>query len=177
MVMRRLFSRRESLLVLASLPLVSPVVAETRHLPGPDERARLINPLELAARMSREKIWLFDVRDAPEFDVSHLKSARRLSPTTDSGNFVAEAGARSRGARFVFYCTTNGRSHTFADSVHHDLIEAGAKRVEVLAGGLIAWANADLPLVTRRGSTRFVHPFDPETARHLKDPGRIRYQL
>ncbi len=146
-------------------------------------------PIELGSQASQLTAWqlmqllergesllLFDVRTDDEYSVSHLSGAIRIDPSADRHQFIGDLGAAAHHRIIVFYCTSSGRSQTFADGVLHDLVDAGAGNVVVLAGGIIAWSNARLPLVSRAGPTDQVHPHDAETAKSLDRSWLVRYE-
>ncbi|MBK8003619.1 MAG: rhodanese-like domain-containing protein [Gemmatimonadetes bacterium] len=96
---------------------------------------------------------LLDVREAPEFAVSHLPGARRLPP----GELPAEVLALPRATPVVTYCAVGVRAAAAA----RQLQAAGFSDVRVLAGSIFAWANAGRPLVNAGGATPLVHPVGP----------------
>lgn len=103
---------------------------------------------------ARPRAVMFDTRDPEEFEISHLPGAHRVAMDADKDAFAASIAAWSRRRTVVFYCTTSMRSQIFADAVLHPLTESGASRVVYLEGGIVAWRDAGLPLVSRRGPTR-----------------------
>jgi len=69
--------------------------------------------------------------------------------------------APKRGKTVVFYCSVGERSSRMATHVRDVAREAGAKEIYNLSGGIFAWHNDRLPLVSAPGRpTEFVHPFD-----------------
>lgn len=152
-------------------------VAKPAVMPAPDMRPASIAPHVLWRQLTGPgPPVVVDVREAVEFDVSHVPGAARLPPTLAPEAAFGFVLDRARGRRVVLYCTAAFRSQLLADAIYHDLMEAGVSSVEVLSGGIIAWANADLPLVDARGVTRLVHTYDSEMARLLADPGRGRQE-
>lgn len=153
-------------------PVVKPAV-----MPAPDMLPASLAPHDLWRQLTGPvPPVVVDVREAVEFDVSHVPGAARLPPKLAPEAAVGFVLDRARGRRVVLYCTAAFRSQLLADTIYHDLMEAGVTSVEVLSGGIIAWANADLPLVDAKGLTRLVHTYDTEMARLLADPARGRQQ-
>lgn len=155
------------------------VPSETPHryvAPEPDTRAPMISVAATRERLTHaNKPLLLDIREDLEFRVSHLAGAERLIPTTASERAAAVASiiARARSRAVILYCTTSMRSYSLAEAIYHDLIEAGVASVEVVDGGIVAWANADLPLIDGDGRpSRRVHTGDAKTAAMLRDPTR-----
>lgn len=126
---------------------------------------------------ARDRIMLFDVREADEFAISRLRGAVRLRPGASPANVLARIGSHAKGKVIVFYCTVGARSGDMAQGVYHDLVERGAKAVFVLKGGIFAWHNQDRPLIDGRGTTRYVHPYRTDLLRHLKHPEMARSDL
>ena len=143
---------------------------------------RSLEPVEIAAidlekrlAVPRFNLILFDTRSRAEFDVSHLKSAIWLDPETSPSTFLAAFGRRARNAYVVFYCTMGQRSMDYALHVLDGLEQKGVRRVAVLKGGIIAWANASGELSDAGGSTRFVHPFNIDSVKALSQPELARF--
>jgi rhodanese-related sulfurtransferase len=148
--------------------------------PKEDEfEIRRIAPADLLAHMQsgqHDQLALFDVRMPDEFAISHLSGAVRVDPDFGYERFVATYGAALRGKTVVFYCTTSARSGDLALGVRDGLMQTGAKSVLLLAGGLIAWHNGDLPLTDVSGPTRFLHPYDDVVVPHLRHPELARFK-
>jgi len=81
---------------------------------------------------------VFDVRSEAEFEVSHLKGARRLEP--DGSNL--QSLALPTDAVVVVYCSVGVRSAGIVD----ELEEAGFTEVYNLEGGIFGWANEGRPV-------------------------------
>ena len=144
---------------------------------------RPLEPVEIAVidlqkrlAVPRFNIILFDTRSRAEYDVSHLKSAIWLDPETSPSTFLATFGRRARNAYVVFYCTMSQRSMDYALRVLDELEQKSVRRVAVLKGGIIAWANASGELSDAGGSTRFVHPFNLDTVKALSQPELARFR-
>ncbi len=174
-----------TLVAMLSLPSVAQTPAQsdtptrpeaTERLPDPDSLPKRI-PLAVAVRAiaSSTPPLLVDVREAVEFDVSHIAGAMRLAPDADQRRAVTLATIvpKAEARDVFFYCTTSQRSFRIAAAFYHDLIEAGAKQVLVIDGGIIGWANEGLALVDGRNlPTARVHTSDREGALLLRDPAR-----
>ena len=177
---RCVLGRRSVVSGLAALTAMVPgVTASLAQSTANDEfELAQIAPLSLLALMRETQqprpLALFDVRTPAEYAVSHLDGAERVDPDTGYARFAAERGAGLRGKTVVFYCTTSARSGDLALGVRDGLLQSGAKSVLLLSGGLIAWHNADLPLVNSTGPTPYLHPFDDVVRPHLKHPELIR---
>ena len=138
--------------------LVQPAAAQTVGAAlDLDARAPAIGRWQLWRLMwSRPRTVLLDAREPDEFAASHLPGAHRVEVDVDKEAFSTSITAWARSRTVVLYCTTSTRSQVFADAVLHPLTESGAARIVYLEGGLIAWRDAGLPLVSRLGPTRRV---------------------
>ncbi len=130
----------------------------------------------VAALVAKRTPLLIDVRGVEEFTVSHIVGALQVAPDTSPDALVKLLAKRLKGTTVILYCTVGTRSMGLGINVQEDLLKAGAKSVYVMKDGLVAWANADLPLVDHMGPTRFVHPSDQATRARFSDPGRARFE-
>ena len=92
---------------------------------------------------------LIDIREAPEFNRGHIEGAvfapRGMLEFEIHG--IVERAAEGTGVApqefdIVLYCGTGGRSALAAKS----LDDMGYRNVRSMAGGIVAWAAAKLPL-------------------------------
>jgi len=104
-------------------------------------------PAELSARMKAGGFALVDVREPAEFDdeLGHLPGAR-LIPLGELPRRLAEIPA----GPVVAVCRSGGRSARAAT----ELIKAGRTDVRSLAGGMLAWNAARLPVERARSRSR-----------------------
>ena len=128
------------------------IKVETRHKFPAVPR---IQTKELAAWLddpSRPPPVLIDVREAAEFDVSHLADARRAEPGSDPATLHLP-----RDQPVVTYCSVGYRSAAFGQRLR----QAGYTRVQNLEGSLFQWANEGRPVVADDGRrSERVHPYN-----------------
>lgn len=138
--------------------------------------APTIEARALARRLAASdgRIILFDVRAREEIAVSYIEGSIAVDPQTAPAAFLAMHNDRIAATTVAFYCAIGLRSAGFANNLLDDLKAAGATEVLVLQEGIVAWANADLPLINAHGPTRFVHPYDQSVVKFLRDPSRAR---
>jgi len=118
---------------------------------------------QLARRLASEdgnRPILLDAREPGEFEVSHLRGARRVDP--ERPDFHALRSLRNR--TVVVYCSVGWRSGSIADQLR----ERGFRRVFNLEGGIFRWANDERPLYRRRTRVHEVHPYDSVWGRMLE---------
>jgi rhodanese-related sulfurtransferase len=111
---------------------------------------------EIAPAEAREGIesgaigLVLDVREAHEFREQHVAGSRNiprglLELRADAHSPAADATLTGeRSGRVVVYCTRNPSARSLLAA--RTLTEMGYEQVQVLAGGLLAWAEAGLPV-------------------------------
>ena len=98
-----------------------------------------LSPAELRARLdSSAPCQLFDVRPYPEFAAGHIGGARLL-PLDEISQRLGEI---DRSRPVVLVCRTGKRSAQARET----LAGAGFEQASELAGGVLAWQQAGLPL-------------------------------
>ena len=102
-----------------------------------------------------------DARSEEEFAVSHLSGARRMDPESTAS---AALSALDPERPIVIYCAAGYRGATLARRIQN----AGRRDVWNLAGGIFAWANANLPVERDGQPTQRVHPYSRIFSRLLK---------
>jgi rhodanese-related sulfurtransferase len=104
---------------------------------------------------------IVDARSEEEFAVSHLPGARRIDPESTAS---AALSALDSERPVVIYCSAGYRGATLARRLQN----AGRRDVWNLAGGIFAWANANLPLEHEGQPVQRVHPYSRFFTRLLK---------
>ena len=127
-----------------------------RHIDADDLQQRLD---------STRPVVLIDVRTAEEFAVSHLPAAIRVEPFTDPDAAMTRL---PRTTEIVAYCSVGYRS---ADFVHR-LQSHGYVNAVNLRGSIFRWANEGRPLISEKGPTDQVHPFDARWGKLLRPSRR-----
>lgn len=96
-------------------------------------------------------VLLVDVRKKEEFAVSHIPGAVNLEDPLD----IVELASQSD-KNIIAYCSVGYRSA----AVVHELNKLGITNATNLEGSIFEWANENLPLINKAGSTHEVHPYD-----------------
>jgi molybdopterin/thiamine biosynthesis adenylyltransferase/rhodanese-related sulfurtransferase len=109
------------------------------------ERIEEITPAEAEAELSSGQGVLIDVRERHEWDESHLAGAT-LVPQLTLADRIEEL-APDRSQRVLLYCRVGNRSAVAAQTLQ----EAGYENVASVAGGIVAWEEAGLPVATESG--------------------------
>ena len=139
--------------------------AEVSHIGGDD-----------LSTLNKKGIVLFDVRDAPEFTVSHLKDAIRVDPAISAQHFVEKYSDIAKGKTVIFYCSVGQRSSNLANRVQAALISSGANAAYNLEGGIFKWHNERRPLYASSAKlTKYVHPYSPIWGSMVENQKYTRY--
>jgi rhodanese-related sulfurtransferase len=155
----------------ASLEVIESDLA--RHYPD----VANLTPAALSGEFSEggAEVLLLDVREPGEFAVSRLAGAIQIEPSASASEVVGIVGARARGRIVVLYCSVGQRSSAMARRAQTALRQAGAVEVVNLQGGIFSWRNAGLPVVSARGATPFVHPYNRTWSRYLQRQDLVAY--
>jgi rhodanese-related sulfurtransferase len=148
-------------------------VAVSRHYPVPELTSDQLKPL-----MARGDVVLFDVREPAEFDVSHIRGARRIDPGLAARSFMELMGSDLKGKQLVFYCSVGVRSGQMAQMLQ-STFEAKGARAFNLRGGIFRWYALGGEVVADAGPVQAVHPYDSSWGQLLerakaKGPGAGR---
>ena len=98
-----------------------------------------ISPQETAAALNRGDTLLVDVRDADEWQESHIPDAKNFSRGTVE--LEIEEAAPDLSAPIITHCGGGGRSALAAESLQR----MGYTNVKSMTGGFKAWKAAGLP--------------------------------
>ena len=125
---------------------------------------RRVSTAELASWQAEPPV-LLDVRETDEYEVSHLRNARRA--LTEAEAMDALRGV-PKDDRIVVYCSVGLRSARLARALQ----ARGFTRVYNLEGSIFQWANEGRPVYRDDQPTSKVHPYDDHWGK-LLDP-RLR---
>jgi molybdopterin/thiamine biosynthesis adenylyltransferase/rhodanese-related sulfurtransferase len=110
-------------------------------------RIRMVDLDDARERIERG-VKLIDVREPHEWDEAHLEKAEHV-PQGEVLERIDEL-APDRSEPLLLYCRTDNRSSRVADALR----ELGYEDVKVMRGGIVAWTDADLPVVAAEGLTK-----------------------
>lgn len=102
-----------------------------------------LGPHAATQLMNSEDALVLDVREDAEFKQGHLANAVHI-PLGQLNQRVKELD-KYRGRNVVAYCRTGNRSNTAASLLRRQ----GFDTVFNLAGGIVAWQNANLPITKK----------------------------
>ncbi len=110
-----------------------------------------VTPDELAAEMeSNPDVFVLDVRNKDDYEYGHIAGAvvipiDRLKDNLETNRMYPEVNhgrAPSKDQRIVTVCTSGARSRAIVPAIR----EWGYVRTSNLAGGMVAWSKAGLPI-------------------------------
>ena len=107
----------------------------------------------------RTKPLIVDVRPPHEFEVGHLKDARRLDSV-----IAFERAKVDRATPLVLYCSVGYRS----SSLVMELKKAGWTNIWNVEGSIFKWANEGRPVYRGKNKVNVVHPYDAKWGKLLK---------
>lgn len=122
-----------------STPVVSSAAAVT-PTPG---TVSLADPAVFAATIEEPGVTIIDVRTPQEFADGHIESAVNIDVENPVA-FAMQLSTLDPQATYAVYCRSGNRSANAAK----DMIDQGFTSVLELDGGIVAWQQAGLPVVT-----------------------------
>ena len=111
-------------------------------------RIEQLDPADAREELSAEDAVLIDTREQYEWDEAHVDGATLIPPAAVAERIEDVVPDRSR--RVLLYCATGNRSARAADLLESEL---GYENVASVAGGIVAWQEAGLPVVEPEGMT------------------------
>src|SRR5512146_1294270 len=106
-----------------------------------------IEPFEAAEEINGGDVVLVDTREPHEYKEAHLENGRLVPPGL-LGDEIA-AAAPDKSARTILYCRSGNRSYIAAEQLE----ALGYENVASMAGGILAWQEQGLPVVSASGMT------------------------
>lgn len=99
-----------------------------------------VSAQEAAAVIGERDVVVLDVRTPEEFAEGHLAGARNIDFYAD--DFADQLATLDPTVEYVLYCRSGNRS----GQTMPILADLGFERVTEIDGGILAWAEADLPI-------------------------------
>jgi rhodanese-related sulfurtransferase len=100
----------------------------------------LLSPVQVKALLDRSEALLVDVREPQEFAVERIHGALLYPLST----FDAARLPRETAQKIIFHCGIGKRSQAAAEK----WLAAGHEKATHMAGGLSAWKDAGLPVLS-----------------------------
>ncbi len=116
-------------------------------MPGTETQVTIeeIQPFEASEEIVGGDVVLIDTREPHEYEEAHLEGGKLVPP----GLLVdqIEQAAPDKSARTIVYCRSGNRSATAAAQMQ----AMGYENVASMGGGILAWQEQGLPVVSRSG--------------------------
>ncbi len=107
--------------------------------------ARSVSPMELLQLINHQNALVLDVRTDKEYRDGHIINSMHI-PLSRLSEQLSKLAAYKH-ASVVIVCRSGARSAQAAGTLR----KAGFEQVYNLAGGIMAWQNANMPLTTEKG--------------------------
>lgn len=133
-----------------------------------------ISPQTLS-EMDAARYVIFDVREADEFAVSHLKNAIWIDPDMSPEAFYSQYGELVSGKTVILYCSVGVRSTRLASRLLSSQREGEQTPIYNLETGIFGWHNESRPLTAQSHPTDFVHPYNRRWGRMVNRKNLRRY--
>jgi len=122
-----------------------------------------IKPAELLEKQNENKpIFILDIRNSEEYEVSHLKGAQLV----DYESFkIDNLDELPKDAEIIVYCSVGYRS----ERVGEKLLDNGFTNVKNLYGGIFEWKNQNLEVYNSNlQPTDSVHTYNKKWSKWLR---------
>jgi rhodanese-related sulfurtransferase len=107
-------------------------------------------------KMEKESFIILDCRGVNEYEISHIKDARRVGFDDFDLSQIEDI---PKSAKIVTYCTVGKRS----EKIGEKLQEGGYTNVQNLHGSMLSWMNEGNPVIDSQGrKTNKIHGFKKE---------------
>ncbi len=106
-----------------------------------------IEPFEAEQEIAGGDVALIDTREPHEYQEAHLENGKLVPPGLLADEIAAAAPDKS--ARTILYCRSGNRSYKAAEQLE----ALGYTDVASMAGGVLAWQEQGLPVVSASGMT------------------------
>jgi len=116
------------------------IKAEYEHQLG---RANQMDPTAAIRLMNNDEAVVLDVREAADFSNGHIKNAKNIPFTSLKGQL--DNLVKDREKPVLAYC----RSGNVSGKACRILKSSGFSNVHNLAGGILSWQDANLPLTKK----------------------------
>lgn len=101
-----------------------------------------LSPAQAVQSINKEKAVVIDVREADEFNVGHIKGAKNVPVAAIDQQL--SANVKNKSLPVIMVCATGGKAQRAVLAAK----KLGYENTQVLAGGMKAWKDASLPIVT-----------------------------
>jgi rhodanese-related sulfurtransferase len=130
------------LLMFSALMIVATLIIKV-ELENRLSKVKQVNPAEAVRLMNDESLVVLDTREDQEFSSGHIKGALNI-PMSQMKKRIAELD-KYKSRPVLLYCRSGSRSNYTGKL----LSKAGFDNVQNLAGGIMAWSTANMPVTKK----------------------------
>lgn len=131
-----------NLLMFAALMIVVTLIVKM-ELENRLSKVKQVNPAEAVRLMDDENLMILDTREDSEFSAAHIKGAVHI-PMSQMKKRMNEL-EKYKSKPVLLYCRSGSRSNYTGKL----LSKAGFDNVQNLAGGMVAWTAANMPVTKK----------------------------
>lgn len=106
-------------------------------------KVKQLNPAEAVRLMNDDSLLVLDTREDSEFSSGHIKGAVHI-PMSQIKKRISEL-EKYKSKPVLLYCRSGNRSNHTGKTLSH----AGFDNVQNLAGGMLAWSAANMPVTKK----------------------------
>jgi len=122
--------------------LMAPLLVVLTACGGSTVKINNLNADGFASDIKNPGVVVVDVRTAGEYAAGHIENSINID--VESTDFDSKIANLDKTVEYAVYCHSGRRSGIAADK----MAKAGFEKISNLEGGIIAWQNANYPLVT-----------------------------
>ena len=130
------------LYMFAGLMIVATLIIKM-ELENKLSKVKQVNPVEAVRLMDDDSLLILDTREDQEFKSGHIKGALHV-PTSQLKTRMNEL-EKYKSRPVLLYCRSGSRSNHSGKV----LSKAGFENIQNLAGGIMAWGSANLPVTKK----------------------------
>jgi len=131
-----------NLMLVAALAVISVLIIKT-EIGLKLSKIQQLNVNEAVRLMNGDDVVVLDVREASEFSSGHIRDSIHI-PMSALGKRLNEL-EKYKNKQILAYCRSGSRSN----SACRTLYKKGFENVSNLAGGIMSWSNANLPVTKK----------------------------
>ncbi len=131
-----------NLMLVAALAVITALIIKT-EISSKFNKTRQLNVNDAVRLMNDEDVIVLDVRESSEYSNGHIRDALHI-PMSALTSRITEL-EKHKNKQILAYCRSGSRSN----SACNILSKQGFEKVSNLAGGIMAWTSANLPITTK----------------------------
>jgi len=131
-----------NLMLVAALVVIALLIIKT-EVGARFSNIQQLNVNEAVRLMNDENVVLLDVRESNEYSSGHIRDSIHI-PMASLSKRLSEL-EKYKNRQILAYCRSGSRSNSACST----LSKQGFEKVSNLAGGIMGWSNANLPITKK----------------------------